>query len=131
LGCLPGYWSNYKSGNYPAQDGNDQRCTYSNCKNWDHYSFASKIWDQSWTHASNEELNVLESNNKKYMISFELDNQLLVPSAYASADIGMDFAWTLNNWKITVTMASFDLGTDSARARFKLIDHLNDPYDAT
>jgi hypothetical protein len=55
------------------------------------------------------------------MIGFELDNQLLVPSGYASASIGIDFAWTLKNWKTTITMGSFNLGTKSAHAQFKLI----------
>jgi hypothetical protein len=33
--CLPDYWSNAKSTFGRASNGNDQRCTYNNCKNWD------------------------------------------------------------------------------------------------
>jgi hypothetical protein len=34
--CLPDYWSNAKSTYGRASIGNDQRCTYNNCKNWDY-----------------------------------------------------------------------------------------------
>ncbi len=34
--CLPDYWSNIASTFNTAADGNDQRCTYNNCKNWDY-----------------------------------------------------------------------------------------------
>jgi hypothetical protein len=34
--CMPDYWSNSISNWNTAADGNDQRCTYNNCKNWDY-----------------------------------------------------------------------------------------------
>jgi hypothetical protein len=53
LKCKGTYWSNHKSGSGKAVDMNDQRCTYSNCKAWDHESptgyswFCTACWDKS------------------------------------------------------------------------------------
>jgi hypothetical protein len=53
LNCKPEYWSNHASGSGKAVDMNDQRCTYKNCKAWDHESptgyssFCTACWDKS------------------------------------------------------------------------------------
>jgi len=39
--CKEGYWANTISYYNKSVDGNDQRCTYNNCKNWDYDDITS------------------------------------------------------------------------------------------
>jgi hypothetical protein len=53
LSCRQGFWSNIASNFNRASDGNDQRCTFDNCKDWDYSTpgTTSQTCKTCWTKA--------------------------------------------------------------------------------
>jgi hypothetical protein len=74
LQCDTGYWSYFNSNASGSTDPLDQRCTWDNCKGWNHHEF---FWLQSY-----DDLNLLKSHTTDILSEFEPADAWQLPDTY-------------------------------------------------